>query len=141
MKLPVVVPVIVDTGPLVAMLVVRDQHHRWAKEVLETIEPPLLTCEAVISEACFLVSRLAGGRDAVLSLLAKGIVKTAFSLAPEIERVRRLMQRYASVPMSLADACLVRMLETHSARSILTLDGDFQIYRGNGRQILSVISP
>ena len=133
--------VIVDTGPLVALLVARDQHHRWARTVLEDIEPPLLTCEAVISEACFLVRNLEGGRDAVLGLLAKRIVVIDFELTPEIDRVRRLMQRYASVPMALADACIVRMAEVRAANRILTLDGDFRIYRRNGRQPLALISP
>ena len=133
--------VIVDTGPLVALLVARDQHHRWARTVLEDIEPPLLTCEAVVSEACFLVRNLEGGRDAVLDLLAGQIVVIDFELTPEIDRVRKLMQRYASVPMSLADACIVRMAEVHAASRILTLDGDFRIYRRNGRQPLALISP
>ncbi len=133
--------VIVDTGPLVAMLVARDRHHAWSTTVLGEIEPPLLTCEAVLSEACFLVRSLAGGRDAVLGLLARKIVAIGFELAPEFERVRRLMQRYASVPMSLADACLVRMAQVQQGSRILTLDGDFRIYRRNARQALALISP
>ncbi len=134
-------PIIADTGPLVAMLVARDRHHRWAKAVLEDIEPPLITCEAVLSEACFLVSGLEGGRDAILGLLIRQIVVIEFELALEGERVRSLMRRYASVPMSLADACLVRMAETHAGSQILTLDDDFRIYRHKSRQALSVISP
>ena len=133
--------VIVDTGPLVAMLVARDRNHQWAKAVLAEIEPPLLTCEAVVSEACFLLAKHSGGHDAVLGLLARQIVVLDFELAPELERVRKLMQRYASVPMSVADACLVRMAETNATSSILTLDGDFQIYRRNRRQMLALISP
>ena len=134
-------PVIVDTGPLVALLVARDRQHAWSTTVLREIEPPLLTCEAVLSEACFLVRGLAGGHEAVLGLVARKIVTIGFELAPEIERVRRLMQRYASVPMSLADACIVRMAEMHAASRILTLDGDFRVYRRNARQALALISP
>ena len=134
-------PVIVDTGPLVALLVARDRHHGWATAVLEDIEPPLLTCEAVLSEACFLVRSLVGGPEAVLGLVARKIVAIGFELAPEIERVRRLMQRYASVPMSLADACLVRMAEMHGSSRVLTLDSDFRVYRRNARQTLALISP
>ena len=134
-------PVIVDAGPLVAMLVERDQHHQWTREVLEEIEPPLLTCEAVVSEACFLVRNLERGRDAVLRLVATQVVRIGFELAPEIERTRKLIQHYASVPMSLADACLVRMTELHRGSRLLTLDDDFRIYRRNGRQVISVISP
>jgi len=134
-------PVILDTGPLVALLVARDRHHGWAKTVLGDIEPPLLTCEAVLSEACFLVRSLAGGREAVLGLVARKVVAIGFELVPEIERVRRLMRRYASVPMSLADACLVRMAEMYAASRVMTLDSDFRVYRRNTRQALALISP
>lgn len=133
-------PVIVDTGPLVALLVVRDRHYRWARRVLDEIEPPLLTCEAVLSEICFLVRKLESGPDTVLNLLARGVLDVTFQLQPEAERIRKLMSRYASVPMSLADACLVRMAELHGDSPILTLDGDFRIYRKNGRQALALIS-
>ena len=133
--------VIIDTGPLVALLVARERHHGWARETLDALEPPLFTCEAVLSEACFLVRDLRGGRDAVLGLVARGAVEVGFALTVEIERVRRLMARYASVPMSLADACLVRMAELHADAVILTLDSDFRIYRRNGRQALPLIMP
>ena len=133
-------PVIVDTGPQVALLVVRDRHDRWARRVLDEIEPPLLTCEAVLSEICFLVHKLESGLDTVLNLLARGVLDFTFQLQPEAERIRKLMSRYASVPMSLADACLVRMAELHGDSPILTLDGDYRIYRKNGRQALALIS-
>jgi predicted nucleic acid-binding protein len=123
------------------MLVARDQNHRWVRAVIDEIEPPLFTCEAVLSEACFLVRHLTGGRDAVLGLIARGAVEISFELAPEVERVRKLMQRFASVPMSLADACLVRMAEIDPNSRVLTLDGDFRIYRRNRRQPVALISP
>ena len=131
--------VIVDTGPLVALLNARDSHHEWARATLNEIEPPLWTCEAVISEACFLVRQLKSGADAVLALVGRGIVKVEFRLSAEIESVRKLMTKYASVPMSLADACLVRMTELHLRSTVLTLDEDFRIYRRNGRYIVPVI--
>ena len=58
--------IVIDAGPLVALLNRRDRHHAWVREVLGTVEPPVFTCEAVISEACFLLARLTGGQDAVL---------------------------------------------------------------------------
>lgn len=128
-----------DTGPLVAFLNARDAHHDWARKVLDGVEPPLRTCEAVISEACFLVRRLKGGPDAVLELVARGIVQIGFRLDAELGPVRRLMTRYASTPMSLADACLVRMTELDGRATVLTLDKDFRVYRRNGRQIIPVI--
>lgn len=131
---------IVDTGPLVALLNSRDTHHAWARATFDDIEPPLWTCEAVISEACFLVGQLKDGADAVLSLVARGVVKVDFALSADIEPVRKLMAKYASVPMSLADACLVRMTERHTRSVVLTLDKDFSVYRRNGRHVVPVIT-
>jgi len=133
--------VVVDTGPLVALLNSRDSHHEWVRKTLDVVEPPLRTCEAVISEACFIVRRLRGGPDAVLELLARGIVQIGFRLDAELAAVTKLMTRYAAMPMSLADACLVRMTELDRRATILTIDSDFRIYRRNGRQTVPVILP
>jgi predicted nucleic acid-binding protein len=133
--------IVVDTGPLVALLNRRDRHHAWIREVLDTVEPPIFTCEAVVSEACFLLSRLTGGQDALLELLASDVVAIDFNLDAESEPVRTLMRRFAAVPMSLADACLVRMSELDAKTTIATLDGDFRVYRRNRRQIIPTIMP
>lgn len=133
--------VVIDTGPIVALLNRNDAQHDWTRAVLERVEPPLLTCEAVLSEACFLLRRIQGGQAAVLELVARGVVNVAFSLAREVALVRKLMTRYASVPMSLADACLVRMSELDEKATVLTLDSDFAIYRRNRRQIIPTIRP
>lgn len=132
---------ILDTGPLVAFLNRRDRHHEWAVEVLGRLAPPLLTCESVISEACFLLRRDVRGPDAVFELLARGLVRIDFVLPPEADDVRRVMKRYADVPMSLADACLVRMSELRPGARVLTLDSDFQRYRRRGRQVIPLLSP
>ncbi|MBI2898261.1 MAG: PIN domain-containing protein [Deltaproteobacteria bacterium] len=132
---------IVDTGPIVALLNGRDEHHGWARDALDAAKPPLATCEAVISEACFLLRRVPGGPDACLELLARGVLESTFRLAPEIQVVRRLMSRYADVPMSLADGCLVRMSEIDPKASILTIDGAFRIYRKHGRKVIPTLSP
>ena len=133
--------VIVDTGPLVAMLNRRDRRHAWVRDVLGSVEPPVFTCEAVISEACFLLGRLPGGHDAMLALLAHQIVKLDFRIGPEIDALRELMRRFKNVPMSLADACLVRMTELDAESVIVTLDSDFRIYRRNRRQVIPTIMP
>jgi predicted nucleic acid-binding protein len=133
--------VIVDTGPLVALLNAADKHHRWTRTVLDDVEAPMATCEAVLSEACFLLRRINGGQDAVLELVARGIVTVTFSLAAELTAVRKLMERYSSVPMSLADACLVRMSELDPRATVITLDSDFKIYRRNRRQAIPVLLP
>jgi len=134
-------PVITDTGPLVALLNRREQYHRWAREQFSLIRPPAITCEAVISEACFLLQDVDGGVDAVTSLLQRGVITTAFSLETELPVIARLLHRYRSQPMSFADACLVRMSEQHPSSTVITLDSDFLVYRKNGRQVIPTLMP
>lgn len=133
--------VILDTGPLVALLNRRDQHHAWARARFADTEPPLLTCEAVISESCFLVRSLPQGPQAVLDLLQREVVAIPFRIGEEVQHLAKLLARYASVPMSLADACLVRMAEQQAQGVVLTLDSDFRIYRRHGRQVIPTIMP
>ena len=104
---------ILDTGPLVAFLNQRDRYHEWAKARMAEMRPPLHTCEAVLSEACFLLRNLSGGTDAIMALVERRLVTISFHLESEHARVRRLLRRYGDRPrpMSLADACLVRMAE------------------------------
>lgn len=133
---------LVDTGPLVAALNRRDRHHRWATSALDTFPPPLLTCEAVLSEAAFLLREIAGGPNALMELVARGLVRPSFRLQDEAAAVRQLMNRYASVRMDLADACLVRMTELHGDCELLTIDGEFRdVYRRRGRQVIPTAMP
>jgi len=133
--------VLVDTGPLVACFIRKDSFHAWSRAQLARIAPPLLTCEAVLAEACFLVRHCPGGSETILELLRREIVRVAFHIEDHADAVRKLMARYANVPMSLADACLVRMAELKPDATLLTLDSDFRIYRRHGRHALSLIMP
>lgn len=133
--------VILDTGPLVAIINGRDRHHTWAELQWSQISPPLLTCEAVLSEACFLLRGLNGGQAAVLELLKRGILDTSFRAFEHVDQISWLIQKYANVPISLADACLVRMTELSPTSVVLTIDADFNIYRKNRRQVIPVLSP
>ncbi|HVX39655.1 MAG TPA: PIN domain-containing protein [Gemmatimonadaceae bacterium] len=133
--------IIVDTGPIVALLNQRDAYHEWARETLDGLAPPLLTCEPVIAEASYIVRRLDGGPAAVLDLVTRGVLEVAFRVDSELLALRTLITKYASVPMSLADACLVRMAEMRPRAAIVTLDSDFGIYRRSGRHTLRLIRP
>lgn len=133
--------VILDTGPLVALLNQADRYHPWARDEWARITPPLLTCEAVLAEACFLVRRYAAGQSAVLELVRRGILDVSFHLAEETDAVFRLLNKYRSVPMSFADACIVRLAERHPAGVVFTLDNDFSIYRKNTRQVIPTLIP
>ncbi len=133
--------VILDTGPLVAFVNSRDKYHKWATLQWAQIEPPLLTCEAVLSEACFLLGSLDRGQIAVLELLQRSVLHIPFVMFEHVKQIARLLQKYSNVPMSFADACLVRMTEVYAESLVLTLDADFSIYRKNKRQVIPTLSP
>ena len=133
--------VIVDTGILVSLIDRSDRHHTWVIEQLTQIAPPLLTCEAVFSETWFLLQRVTKGRETLLQLLEQQQVIVQFDLNAELLRVITLLTSYQSVPVSLADAELVRMAELYPNNLIFTLDRDFQIYRKNRNRPISLLSP
>jgi uncharacterized protein len=132
--------VLLDTGPLVAYLHPRDTYHDWAVDTFNDFDPPVITCEPVLTEACFLVARTKLPATRVLEYVARGGARAGLQLEIELTAVRALMERYANVPMSLADACLVRLAEM-TGLPICTLDADFSVYRAHGRRALTLISP
>jgi uncharacterized protein len=132
---------IVDTGPLVALFDRAERHHAWAAERIEELEAPLLTCEPVLAETMYLLARYPKAQEVVLELLHNGALRIAFQIDEHIGALRTLLQKYADIPMSLADACLVRMAEIHDRHAVLTLDSDFFTYRKHGRASLPLIHP
>ena len=130
---------IVDASFLVTLLSRRDDHHRWSADQALKFPPPWKTCEAVLSEAFHLLGH--GGVAALSALLRRGAVVPAFHFHENSEAVLSLMQKYADVPMSFADACLVRMSETFDDPIILTTDSSFRIYRRHGRQVVPSVLP
>jgi uncharacterized protein len=132
--------VIVDTGPLVALLNRTDTHHAWVVQQLQGIAPPMITCEAVLAEATYLTRSVLGARVALIEMVGEGFLSIGLSLAEQHGAILKLVRRYTDVPMSLADACLVRLAEMHPQSPVLTLDSDFKVYRKNGRQVIEVIS-
>src|ERR1700686_1737883 len=130
---------LVDTGFLVALLSPPDGTHRWAAAQAPRLPPPWVTCEAVLSEA----SHLLGGRGtrSLAALLRRGAVVCAYRFADDMDAVLRLLEKYADVPMSFADACLVGMTERLNNPMLLTTDADFRIYRRHGRQTIPYVLP
>ena len=133
--------VLLDTGPLVAAIDRRDRFHNWVTAELTGIASPLLTCEAVLSEAFFLLKNIYDAQETLISLVNTGAIHIPFRLDEEFIRIGELLTRYQSVPMPLADACLVRMSEQYSGSSLLTMDSDFLIYRKNRNEMIPVIMP
>lgn len=133
--------VLIDSGPIVAVLRRRDQYHGWARAHFESSSESFATCEAVISESHFLLGGIPGGVEALYALLERGVIKVPFSLANQLDETVRLIRRYRDLPISLADACLVRMAELEEDIAVFTTDTDFRLYRRNGRQVIPVIMP
>jgi len=131
--------VLVDAGFLVALLSRRDSHHQWSVAQARGYGPPWHTCEAVLSEAFHLLG--ARGLSGLSTLLRRSALISRFDLDNDMEPVLKLLQKYSDVPMSLADACLVRMTETFPDPIVLTTDSDFRIYRRHSRQMVPCITP
>jgi predicted nucleic acid-binding protein len=130
---------LLDTGPLVALLNPSEPRHAWSQQALN-VRSRVLTCEAVLSEAFFLLRKSDAASHALRELLKEETLELA-PLAAEMRQVLRLMERYRSVPMSFADACLVRLSETLPGAVVATLDSDFHVYRRNGRQVIPLLTP
>ena len=131
--------VLVDASFLIALLVPRDTNHIWAKAEAREHPVPWLTCDAVLSETFYAAGRR--GAPSVIALLRRGALHSRFDLGTNTAALLDLMQKYADVPMSFADACLVRMTELLPEPILLTTDGDFRIYRRHSRRAVPCVLP
>ena len=132
---------IVDTGPLVAFFDRTERHHDWVADRVEELDAPLLVCEPVLAETMYLLARYPNAQEAVLDLIHNGALSVAFRIDEHIGELRNLLRKYKDIPMSLADACIVRMSEVYERHVVLTLDSDFLVYRKHGRAALPLIHP
>jgi uncharacterized protein len=122
--------VLLDTGPLVALLSKNDARHDDARELFASCVPPLRSCEAVVAEACFLMRRVdRDGPAEVAALARKGVFEIAFHSDEHWDELHALLKKYADRPISFADASLIRCAEVHDEPRILTFDDDFDFYR------------
>jgi predicted nucleic acid-binding protein len=131
---------ICDTGPLVAYLNRNDPYHAWAVALMKQIRPPMLTCEAVLTEAAYFLREDRVEVDPLFQLLERGALRLDFEMSTHWPRMRTLMARYKQ--MDLADAAIVAMSESHSRSQVLTVDRrDFSVYRRNDRQAINFVAP
>ena len=133
--------VLADSGPLVAFLDRNDPFHDWACTRVRELDEPMFTCEAVVSECAHLTERSDFGNQRLMTVLRAGGLRLVFDLKHQLDPVARLMAKYHDLPMSLADACLVRISELHDRARVFTLDADFKLYRRHGRQAIPLIIP
>lgn len=132
---------IADTGPLVAYFDRAERNHAWAVERVRELEAPLFVCEPVLAEVMYLLGPLPKAQDALFELLENGALRVAFHADEHVSALRALHRKYRDRPMSLADACIVRMAELFDRHCVLTLDADFSVYRRHGREPLELIHP
>ena len=98
-------------------------------------------CEPVLAEAMYLLAGLPKAQDALFELIENGALRIAFRVEEQVSDLRALHRKYRDRPMSLADACIVRMAELFDRHEVLTLDSDFSIYRKHGREPIVLIRP
>jgi uncharacterized protein len=133
--------IILDTGPLVAYLSERDKDHTWTLNQFQRHSARYLTCEPVLAEADHLLERAGVSPSALVELLQSGALAISFSMKDHLPAIARLKVIYQNVPMSLTDACVVRMAELNDEAKVMTLDSDFRVYRKHRRHVIPLISP
>ena len=132
--------ILVDAGPLVALVDADDQYHQQCVSTLKSLQEPLATVWPPLTEAMYLLNDLPAAQDALWEML----VRKALQLLPlglvDLPRIRELRRKYADRPMDLADAALIRIAEREGVRKIFTADKrDFAVYRIHGRIRPSII--
>ena len=134
---------LLDTGPLVAFFDKSDRYHRWAVDQWAQAPVPLLTCEAVVAEAAYLLREHAGlPGEKVMALFERKVIAVPFHLEEHAAPVAHLLAKYRDQNMQLAHACLVHMSELKRDSRVFTLDkADFQIYRRFERKVIPLIAP
>lgn len=134
-------PVLLDTGVIVALLDSSERQHRVCAKTVEAMAAPLVTCEAVIAESCYLLRKLPGAADAILESVANGAFQIPFQLSRDASQIQRILARYRDRAVDLADACLVHLANELRVGDILTLDSDFEIYRWGANKRFQLLIP
>jgi predicted nucleic acid-binding protein len=122
-------PVLLDAGFIVALLDRSENFHKTCARTVREVEAPLVTCEAVITESCYLLRNLSGASEAVIENITAGIFQVPFQLSRDTAGVKQVLRKYKDRKIDLADACLIRLADQFGTADILTLDQDFAIYR------------
>ena len=122
--------ILLDTGPLVALLSKDDRNHERARRLFADSAAPFRCCEAVVAEACFLMGEAhRSGPAEIVALGARGVYRIAMAGEQHWTGIEALLRKYSDRPISLADACLIKCAEIHHEARIATFDTDFAIYR------------
>ena len=120
---------LLDTGVIVALLDRSEKHNAQCRNVIAELQQPLVTCEAVIAESCYLLRQVSGAAEAILENVVRGIFQVPFQLSRSVTPVQNIMRKYQDQPADFADACLIHLADELNTGEILTLDRDFELYR------------
>jgi predicted nucleic acid-binding protein len=122
--------ILIDAGPMVALISASDNHHQSCRAALETIEEPIATVWPAFTEAMYLLRSSWRAQRALWEMIERGTIDLHYLNIDDVRRMRELMEKYRDLPMDLADAALVRVAEREKIRRIFTLDRrDFSLYR------------
>ena len=121
--------ILVDAGVLIALLDRDDAEHERAVEALKELRDPLVTVWPALTEAMHLLADTPRGPETLCDMVFDGAVTIVDLQAPDLARVKALMQKYRDVPMDFADAALVCVAEREQLTTIVTFDRHFSIYR------------
>lgn len=133
--------VLLDTGVIVASLDRSERYHEACVAALAETSGPLITCEAVIAESCYLLRYLRGAADAVVANVAAGVFQVPFSLKDSAEAIGSILRKYQDSDIDFADACLVHLATDLRTADILTLDRDFEHYRWGRNNAFRMLIP
>lgn len=122
-------PILLDTGVIVALLDRSEDAHQACAKTLLKLQAPIITCEAVLAESCYLLRNLSGAPEAVIDNVAAGIFQIPFQISKEAASIKQILRKYRDRKIDLADACLIHLASEFETAEVLTLDSDFAIYR------------
>lgn len=134
-------PALVDTSFLVALYNRSDRYHLICLQVLEALDQPLVTCEAVVTECGYMLQRITGATGAILASIEQGALQIPFELKRVAGKVDLIMEKYSDLPADFADACLIQMADELDTGDILTLDSDFRHYRWRRNRRFNLLVP
>jgi len=132
--------VLVDTGPLVAVLSRNDEHHETCVNLLREMPSPLLTCWPVLTEAAWLLRTSPRAVQQLLRSVNSGFLELLSLAGTEAETIAALMKRYEDIRPQLADAALIYLANREQIDTIFTLDQrDFSIYRAGRKRSFRIV--
>jgi len=131
---------LVDAGPLVAILSRRDRHHRSCVDVLKATRRPLLSTWMPVTEAMYLLDFSMAAQGALLEMIEMGVLKMLDIVPEDMPAIHKLMKKYRDQPMQFADASLVQVANRLGLEEIFTLDRrDFGVYRLSKNRAFKIV--